>query len=88
MASIPAFQAGCAGSIPVTCFKYRGDIMSNSKKVYETIMLDDGCGFGDMVACCPNCKMPFDLPFYIVFSDKKPEYYPCRYCGSLLKIPE
>lgn len=51
-------------------------------------MLDDGCGFGDMVACCPNCKMPFDLPFYIVFSDKKPEYYPCRYCGSLLKIPE
>lgn len=88
MASISAFQAEGAGSIPVTCFKYRGGLMSDAKKVYDLVMMDDGSGFGAMVACCPNCKMPFDLPFYIAFSENKPEYYPCKYCEILLRLPK
>lgn len=58
------------------------------EEVKEIIMLDDGCGFGDMIACCPNCKEPFILPFYIAFADKKPENYPCKYCGTIIKIPK
>lgn len=46
----------------------------------ETIMVNDGCGYGDMVACCPECEEPFFIPLKWTGNS-----YPCSRCGKLLK---
>ena len=55
-------------------------------EILDLIMKDDGCGFGDKIGCCPKCEKEFVVPLNIVFSKNKPNAYPCKYCGQLVKI--
>ena len=55
-------------------------------KALDLIMKDDGCGFGDKIGCCPKCDKEFVIPLKVAFSNNKPETYPCKYCGQLVKI--
>ena len=52
------------------------NILGNS---VESIMKDDGCGFGDLIACCPECGEPFIVPLYW-----KGNSFPCRKCNTLI----
>lgn len=55
-------------------------------EVLNLIMKDDNLGFGDKIGCCPKCEKEFVIPLNIAFSKNKPAFYPCKYCGQLIKI--
>lgn len=46
----------------------------------DPVMRDDGCGFGDLIACCPECGEPFISPIWW-----KGRVWVCNNCGTLLK---
>ena len=48
----------------------------------EPVMKDDGCGFGDLIACCPECEESFTFPLYW-----KGKTWVCSKCRVLLKTP-
>ena len=52
----------------------------------DLIMKDDNLGFGDKIGCCPKCEKEFSIPINILFSQNKPNTYPCKHCGQLIKI--
>lgn len=62
--------------------------MGDNSSGLDLVMLDDGFGLGDMIACCPICKTPFTMPMSLVWAKEKPKILPCNKCGTLLKVPK
>ncbi len=48
--------------------------------IKSPIFKDDGCGFGDLIACCPECGKPIFVPIWW-----RGNTWVCKNCGSLLR---
>ena len=52
-------------------------------KTYNIVMLDDGLGFGDFIACCPVCGNSITVPI-----GYKGTYTQCSTCGVTICLKE
>lgn len=55
-------------------------------EILDLVMRDDRLGYGDQIACCPNCNEPFVIPLEIAFSKKNIDFLPCKHCGQICRI--